>query len=93
VTSKYDNFWWLGCVLSVSKESNDVKISSLHPHGPSASYIYLATPHILRLPQSTVLAKVSSNNATGHTNTLTSEEAKLTAERSKTYICNFHQPG
>jgi hypothetical protein len=29
VTCKYDNFWWLGCVLSVSEESNDMKISSL----------------------------------------------------------------
>jgi hypothetical protein len=35
-----DTFWWLGCVLSVSEESNDVKITFLHPHGPSASYIY-----------------------------------------------------
>jgi hypothetical protein len=47
VTCMYDTFWWLGCVLSVSEESNDVKISFLHPHGPSASYIYPATPHIL----------------------------------------------
>jgi hypothetical protein len=47
VTCMYDNFWWLGCVLSVSEESNDMKISFLHPHGPSASYIYPATPHIL----------------------------------------------
>jgi hypothetical protein len=86
----YDTFWWFGCVLSVSEESNDVKISFLHPHGPSASYIYPATPHILRLPQSTILAKVSPKPATGCTHTLTSEEAKLTAERSKTYICNFH---
>jgi hypothetical protein len=86
----YDTFWWLGCVLSVSEESNDVKISFLHPHGPSASYIYPAMPHILRLPQSAILAKVSRNTATGRTYTLTSEETKLTAERSKTYICNFH---
>jgi hypothetical protein len=85
-----NNFRWLGCVLSVSEESNDVKISFLHPHGPSASYIHPATPHILRLPQSTILAKVSRNTATGRTYTLTSEETKLTAERSKTYICNFH---
>jgi hypothetical protein len=86
----YDTFWWLGCVLSVSEESNDVKISFLHPHGSSASYIYPATPHILWLPQSAILAKVSPKPATGHTYTLTSEETKLTAERSKTYICNFH---
>jgi hypothetical protein len=30
VTCMYDNFWWLGCVLSVSKESNNVKINFLH---------------------------------------------------------------
>jgi hypothetical protein len=90
VTCMYDNFWWLGCVLSLSEESSDVKISFLHPHGPSASYIYPAMPHILRLPQSAILAKVSSNTATECTYTLTSEEAKLTAERSKIYICNFH---
>jgi hypothetical protein len=66
----YDNFWWLGCVLSVSEESNEVKISSLLPCGPSASYIYPATLHILQLSQSAVLAKVISNTATGHTYTL-----------------------
>jgi hypothetical protein len=43
---------------------------------------HAATPHILRLPQSAILAKVSPNTATGHTYTLTSEETKLTAERS-----------
>jgi hypothetical protein len=72
------------------QESNDMKITFLHPPGPSASYMYPATPHILRLSQSAILAKVSPNTATGHTYTLTSEEIKLTAERSKTYICNFH---
>jgi hypothetical protein len=93
VTYMYDNFWWLGCVLSVSEESNDVKISFIRPHGPSVSYIYPAMPHILWLPQSAILAKISPNTATEHTYTLTSEEIKLTAERSKTYICNFHEPG
>jgi hypothetical protein len=89
VTCMYDIFWWLGRVLSVSEESNDVKISFLHPHGPSASYIYPAVPHILWLPQSAILAKVSPKSATGHTYTSTSDETKLTAEGSKTYICNI----
>jgi hypothetical protein len=93
VTCMYDNFWSLGCVLSVSKKLNDVKISFRHPHGPSVTYIRPATPHILLLPQSAILAKVTPNTATGRTHTLTSEETKLTAERSKTYISNFHLPG
>jgi hypothetical protein len=84
VTCMYDNFWWLRCVLSVSEESNDVKTSFLHPHGPSASYIYPAMPHILWLPQSAVLVKVSPNIATGCTYTLTREETKFTVERSET---------
>jgi hypothetical protein len=82
VTCMYDNFWWLGCVLYVSEESSEVKISFFHLHGPSASYIYPAMPHILRVAQSAILAKVSPNIATGRTYTLTSEETKLTAERS-----------
>jgi hypothetical protein len=90
VTCIYDTFWWLGCVLSVSEELNDVKISFLHPHGPSASYIYPAVPHILQLPQSAILAIVSPKPATVCTYILTSEGTKLPAERSKTYICNLH---
>jgi hypothetical protein len=90
LTCMYDHFWWLGCVLSVSEDSNDVKVSFLHPHGPSALYIYPAMPHILWLPQLAILAKVSPNTATGRTYTLASEKTKVTAERSKTYISNFH---
>jgi hypothetical protein len=86
----YDNFWWVGCVISVSEESNNVKISFLHPHGPSASYVHPVMPHILRLPQSAILANVRPNTAAGRTCTLVNEETKFTAERSKTYICNFH---
>jgi hypothetical protein len=65
--------------LSVRNQS-DVKTSFLHSHGPSASYIHPAMSHILRLPQSAILAKVSSNTATGHTYTLISAETKLKTE-------------
>jgi hypothetical protein len=67
VTCMHDNFWWLGCVLSDSEESNDVKISFLHCHGHCATYIYAAMPHILWLPQSAILAKVSPKTATVQT--------------------------
>jgi hypothetical protein len=69
VTCVYDDFWWLVCVLSLSKESNDMKTSLLHPHGSSASYIYTATPDILWLPQSPIQAKVTPNSATGYIHT------------------------
>jgi hypothetical protein len=90
VTCMYDNFWWLECLLSVSEESHDVKINFLHPHGPSAPYIYTAMPHVLPLPESEILSKVSPNSTTTRClYTLTSEETKLTTDRSKTYVCNF----
>jgi hypothetical protein len=62
----YDNFWWLGCIPSVSEVSNDVKISFLHPH---ASYIHLILANILWLLQSVILAKVCPNTAIGCTYT------------------------
>jgi hypothetical protein len=66
VTCVYDNFWWLVCVLSLRKESNDMKASILHPPGSCASYIYTAAPYILWLPQSPIQAKVTPNTATGY---------------------------
>jgi hypothetical protein len=59
----HDNFWSSGFVLSVSKELNEVKISSFHHHGHSASYMYPVIPHILQLYQSSILAKVCPNTA------------------------------
>jgi hypothetical protein len=50
--------------LSVSEESNDMKISVLHTHGPSASYM----PDTLWLPQTAILA--TAKTATGCTYTL-----------------------
>jgi hypothetical protein len=52
-------------------------MSFLHPHEHSASYIHPATQHMLWLPQSAILRKVSPNTVTGRTYTLTSEETKL----------------
>jgi hypothetical protein len=90
VRCMYGDFWWLGYVLSISEETNHMKVSFLHPHGPSASYIYPTTPDILWLPQSAILAKVNPSTATGCAYTLTSEETEKAAERIKTHICNFH---
>lgn len=79
VTRMYDNFWWLGRVLSLSEESNNVKISFLHSYGPSASHIYPAMSY--SVVSSISNSRRSSNTATGHTHTLTNEETKVTAEK------------
>jgi hypothetical protein len=45
VTCMYDTFWWLGCVLSVGEESNDVKISFLRLMDP-LNHTYIQLRHI-----------------------------------------------
>lgn len=82
VTCMCDRFWWLGCILSVTGESNEMKVTFLHPHRPSASHTYPAMPYILWLPQSTVLSKVSPNAATGCTHSLTRMKELYTSELS-----------
>jgi hypothetical protein len=53
-----------------------MKVNMLHPHGPSEPYVYPSMPHILWLPESAILAKVSPDIAADSTYTLTSEETK-----------------
>lgn len=31
---KYDERWWLGCVLATNEETQEIKVSFLHPHKP-----------------------------------------------------------
>ena len=42
ITAKYDGHWWLGCILQIFPDTNEVEINFLHPHGPAQSYRY---PH------------------------------------------------
>lgn len=38
VTCTYDREWWLACVLEVDTENIEVKVSFLHPYGPTQSF-------------------------------------------------------
>lgn len=75
VTVMYDNFWWLACILGKNNETNEVKVSFLHPRGPAASFFY-PQPRldILDVSTDTLLKKVEPRTATGRTYTLTTEE-------------------
>ena len=42
VTCLRDGQWWLACVLQVHVENSRVKLTFLHPHGPSNSFKYPA---------------------------------------------------
>jgi hypothetical protein len=36
----YEDHWWLGFVLEKYEENEEYKIRFLHPHDPSASFVF-----------------------------------------------------
>jgi hypothetical protein len=70
----YDTHWYLACILEVMIESSEVKLSFLHPHGPSASFVYPSQPDVLIVDASDVLMIANPVTITGRTYTLTKSE-------------------
>jgi hypothetical protein len=65
VISVYDSSWWLWCETSVDENTNEVKITFVHPHGPSRSFIYPLCPDIPNIPRTAVLIKGDPRTAMG----------------------------
>ena len=59
VTVKYDNNWYVACVLDTFIDMFEVKVSFLHPAGPSNSYKYPKLSEQALLPSSDVLTLVN----------------------------------
>ena len=68
----YDEEWWV--VFQVSEDSEHVRVSFLHPNGPSRAFKYPARPDILTIPVGDVLTRVDLGTAKGRTYTLTQRE-------------------
>jgi hypothetical protein len=75
ITIVYEDHWWLGCVLEKYEENEEFKIRFLHPHGPSAYFVFLSQPDELILPVSLILSTVAPTSGTGITYKLSSAEA------------------
>lgn len=59
VTSKYNEHCWLEFVLATNKETQEIKVSFLHPHGAlPPAYKYPAVFDILQVRIVNVLIKV-----------------------------------
>lgn len=81
VTCVYDKEWWVGCVLQVDEDSEQVSVSFLHPHGPSRSFKYPARPDVFNIALRDVLTRVDPRTARGRTYTLTQKETQAATER------------
>jgi hypothetical protein len=74
VTVQYDDFWWLACVMRVMKDSEEVEVSFLHPHGPAKSFKYPSTSDVLVVSSHDILTAVSPSTDTGRVYRLPHDE-------------------
>ena len=70
VTCLCDGNWWLACVLEVVQEDSQVKLTFLHPHGPSTSFKYPEIQDIRTVPIDDILTLVDPRTRTGRVYTL-----------------------
>ena len=73
--------WWLACVLHLSLDESHVKLTFLHPSGPSSLFKYLLTEHIETVPIKNILTTVDARTRTGRVYMLSKKESKTASEK------------
>ena len=81
VTCVHSAKWWLARVLEVDKENAEVRVTLMHPCGPSHSYKYPSKPNTRLLPLSSLLVKVDAHTITGRTYIISPEDKKRTVDK------------
>lgn len=74
ITAAYDKHWWLAYILDKDEELDELKVTFLHPHGPSSSFSYPSKPDVLWVPLMDVLCSVEPLTPTGRTYVLTKKD-------------------
>ena len=59
VACKYDEQWWVEVVLEADRASNDIKITFMHPHGPSDSFFWPSKDDVCWMQPSPVIFKLN----------------------------------
>jgi hypothetical protein len=75
ITIVYEDHWWLQYVFEKCERNEEFKIRFLHPHGPSASFVFPSQPDELTLPVSLISSMVTPTSETRRTYKLSSAEA------------------
>ena len=86
VTCKYDENWWLPCVLGVCSDANQVNLTFMHSHGPSNSYKYPDPHDINTIPMESILTLVDPRTTRScPVYSLTKKEMSCATERLQTF--------
>lgn len=83
VTAIYDKKWWLAYVLAKEEDLDEVKVTFLHPAGPSMSYTYPTKPDVLWVSVNDVLCKVNPVTPTGRIYQIPRDDTVKTNEAFK----------
>ena len=75
-------------MLQLDADNNEVRVTFLHPHGPSHSFKYPRIQDILSIPMSDILTTVDPRTATGRVYTITQKESRAASEKLITIMAN-----
>ena len=85
-TCMVDRKWWLVCVLHLSLDESQVKLTLLHPSGLSSSFKYPPTEHVVTFATKNILTAVDVRTKTGRVYTLSKKEAELASDKLETTL-------
>ena len=84
VTCLHEENWWLACVLEVCSDTKEVKLTFLHPPGPSNSFKYPEPQNTHTIPMVDILTLVDPRTRSGRVYSLTIKEMTFATEQLRT---------
>ena len=71
----YDSFWWIGLVEDINRESKDIMMKFMHPHGPATSFSWPARDDVCWVPFDKFVCKIGApTTVTGRTYTIRNQD-------------------
>jgi len=79
VVAKYDHSWWIGTVLEIDTDQEELLIKFMHPQGPCQTFYWPKRDDIIYIAKNDVITKISPPNIsrTGRAYQITDEEFAL----------------
>ena len=81
VACMYDGHWWLGNIIELDYDQDDVKVTFMHPCGPASTFRWPRREDICWVPTGHILAVIDLSTATGRQYTIDSQTAVKVTEK------------
>ena len=76
-------------MLQLGADNNEVRVTFLHPHGPSRSFKYPHIQNILNIPISDILTRVDPRTTTGRVYTITQKDSRAASEKLRNIMAKM----